>query len=298
MIEDLFIIKLIPDKKLKITYNGIEKIKVLITLISNNNIVLNIITYTFECKNHWFVPNFIYNDCESIQITHFDTKKDLIKYVLPFRITKDEGMIFITGPGRTGTSVITEFLENLLKLRTQKTEYSKNIRAGNESPLFIKTICMFGKKSLNSPYTDTMLHNNIDLGVVHLKKMEYDFDLVKSPLLYYYNNYEYFKTNLKRNFTVILTKRNDSKNISKSSNKINAIDDVWKNTPLFFDSQNKINKNKLECLEIDYLELEFPKFVLDPEYLKNELKKYFNFDNVEFEKTHKKIFNKNLISFL
>lgn len=207
-------------------------------------------------------------------------------------------MVLITGPGRTGTSVLTVFLEKLLKLRVQKTEFSKNMRAGNESPLFVRTICMFGKKSLNPPYTDNLLHNDIDLGVVHLKKMEYDLDLVKSPLLFYYNNYEYFKTTLKRNFIVILTKRNDTNNIVKSSSKINAVDKVWKNNPLFFDSQYKLNKNKLDCLEIDYLELEFPKFAIDIEYLKNSLKTHFNFNESDFKKIYNETFDKNLISFM
>ena len=36
-------------------------------------------------------------------------------------------MVLITGPGRTATSVLTVFLEKLLKLRVQKTESSKNL---------------------------------------------------------------------------------------------------------------------------------------------------------------------------
>ena len=86
--------------------------------------------------------------------------------------------------------------------------------------------------------------------------------------------------------------------IIKSSNKINAVDKVWKNNPLFFESQHKLNKNKLDCLEINYLELEFPKFAIDNEYLKNILKTNFNFNESDFEKIYNETFDKNLISFM
>lgn len=114
-LKKLFTFEPTPENKLKITYNGIEKITVGFTLILRNGEHLHSLVTTFFCKNHWFVPNLDYKGCVYLSVYNIDTKSHMFNWLLPSEITQGINKQKIIGIGlnKTGTTSFEKDLKDL-----------------------------------------------------------------------------------------------------------------------------------------------------------------------------------------
>ena len=147
-------------------------------------------------------------------------------------------------------------------------------------------------------------HNNLKEGTDLIKKIVRTTEIVKTPTFFFYNSYRYWRKAVpQEDLQVFLLKRNNSENVLKSAENVNNKEDWgYFKTGKEIEEHYKLNVQTLLNLNIPFIELEFPKFVMDPVYLFNKLKKYkplsnqknFNLDFVV--KLSKKVFDKSLIT--
>lgn len=115
-LQDLFNFKVTPEKKIKITYNGKNKINVVLSikLIGNNNNIENI-HYIFNQVGHWYVPNFNYMGCKYLSIYDIDKKETLFDWLIPCELSEgaNKQNIICLGLNKSGTSSFKKDLTDL-----------------------------------------------------------------------------------------------------------------------------------------------------------------------------------------
>ena len=172
----------------------------------------------------------------------------------------------ITGPGRCGSSALTQFFINSKKYRVDdSTGFNPSMRAGHESyfTILANSILYSSKQTLAIK----------DLGIGKIHHLYDTSDIVKSPTFFYLNTYSGWQDALSNGggIQVILLKR-DSNEIFNSVRKIKSKD--W--DTLTEDKLNQLweeNVNTLKKHSIPYIILEYPKFTKDSNYLYDNLKK-------------------------
>lgn len=173
----------------------------------------------------------------------------------------------ITGPGRCGTSALTQFFINSNLYRVDATGgIDSTMKAGLESrdSILINSLI----------YTSNLMEFVKDHAYHEIKSLFYKFDLVKSPLFFYTNSYTYWQEVLKPygGVQVILLTRDNLDDIFTSAKNIGRQD--WSNFTLTsLQSQWDLNVQTLESNNIPFITMEYPQFSKDPNYLFNNLKK-------------------------
>lgn len=171
----------------------------------------------------------------------------------------------ITGPGRCGSSALTQFFINSKKYRVDSTGFNPSMRAGHESyySIVANSLLYSSKQTLATK----------DLGINKIFHLYGTSDIVKSPTFFYLNTYPEWQNTLSYNggIQVILLKR-DPNEIFNSVKKIKSKD--W--DTLTEDKLNQLwkeNVNTLKKHSIPYIIMDYPKFSKDPKYLYNNFKK-------------------------
>lgn len=175
----------------------------------------------------------------------------------------------ITGPGRTGTSVLTKFFITSKKFNIDSSDYIPKMSAGYESNnSALANFCYNSGKIFDSA---------ISQGDNFANKVVSNYNLIKSPTFFYIpDSYQHWNRMAKvhNGIQVILTKRDNPENIIKSAERINLRDSDWK----YLEDVDKINEmwneniEVLENLQIPYTTMDFPTFVGDANYLNERLK--------------------------
>lgn len=169
----------------------------------------------------------------------------------------------ITGPGRCGSSALTQFFINSNKYRIDSTGFNPKMRAGYESE--------------HSILANSLLYSSRKIPatrVLAIHKIFYLYntsDIAKSPTFFYLNTYHEWQKTLKnyKGIQVILLKR-DANKVIESAKKIKSND--WDNIdPTQIDNLWEENITTLDNLSIPYITLEYPKFTKDSNYLYNNL---------------------------
>ena len=173
----------------------------------------------------------------------------------------------ITGPGRCGTSALTEFFINSNLYRVDYISgKDPSMKAGlesSESTLINSVI-----------YTSNLIQSlkyNITDNITDLYNRA---DIVKSHTFFYTNSYAYWQEVLQPygGIQVILLTRNNLDDIFTSAKNIKSPD--WdKYTPTLLQNQWNLNIQILENNNIPFVTMEYPKFSKDPNYLFKNLKK-------------------------
>ena len=173
----------------------------------------------------------------------------------------------ITGPGRCGTSALTEFFINS---NLYRVDY-----IGGKDPLMKAGLESSESILINSViYTSNLIQSlkyNITDNIIDL----YDrADIVKTPLFFYTNSYAFWQEILQPygGIQVILLTRNNLDDIFTSAKNVGTPD--WdKYTPTLLQNQWNLNIQTLENNNIPFITMEYPKFSKDPNYLFKNLKK-------------------------
>lgn len=169
----------------------------------------------------------------------------------------------ITGPGRCGSSALTQFFINSNKYRVDSTGFNPQMRAGYESEHSILANSLL--------YSSRKIPATRVLGIHKIFYLYNTSDIVKSPTFFYLNTYHEWQKTLKnyKGIQVILLKR-DANKVIESANKIKSND--WNNIdPTQIDNLWEENITTLDNLSIPYITLEYPKFTKDSNYLYNNL---------------------------
>ena len=172
----------------------------------------------------------------------------------------------ITGPGRCGSSALTQFFINSKKYRVDDSSgFSPSMRAGHESYYSIIANSLL--------YSSKQTKATKSLGTGKIFHLYNTSDIVKSPTFFYLDTYPEWHDTLSYDggIQVILLKRDPSE-IFNSVKKIKSKD--WDN--LTEDKLNQLweeNVNTLKKHSIPYIILEYPKFTKDSNYLYDNLKK-------------------------
>lgn len=170
----------------------------------------------------------------------------------------------ITGPGRCGTSALTEFFINSNLYRVDYIDKNLSMKAGLESPDSIL---------INSVIYTSNLIQSIKGGVIgRIIDLYNRADIVKTPLFFYTNSYAYWQKILQPygGIQVILLTRNNLDDIFTSAKNIKSPD--WDSyTPTLLQNQWNLNIQTLENNNIPFITMEYPKFSKDPNYLYNNL---------------------------
>jgi hypothetical protein len=112
----MFNLELTSNNKIKVTYLGNEPLKVkFIPLLSTIRIPTNSYSFTFNCKNHWFIPNLDYTGCSIFKLEYNNTS---LEYILPYKITNPSTNskpynVICLGLNKTGTTSLKSGLEKL-----------------------------------------------------------------------------------------------------------------------------------------------------------------------------------------
>lgn len=172
----------------------------------------------------------------------------------------------ITGPGRCGSSALTQFFLNSKMFRVdQGGGFNPKMRAGYES--------------YDAILANSLIHSSKDitttlsLGLDRICHLYGIADIIKTPTFFYLDVYKEWKHCLRgtEGMQVILLKR-DFNEVFDSVKRISSND--WDNI-----DEDKLsylwdkNINTLDKLEIPYIIMDYPKFSKDPKYLYNNLKK-------------------------
>lgn len=208
----------------------------------------------------------------------------------------------ITGSGRCGTTALIKFFKETKFFYMVTSNFFPKMRAGLEHDAASQANALCSKEIIKG--FEEKRHNNLKEGTDLIKKIVKTTEIVKTPTFFFYNSYKYWaKSAPNKNMHVILLKRNNSENVIKSAVSVNNRED-WGffKTGDEIEEHYKLNVQTLLNLNIPFIELEFPKFVLDPIYLFNKLKQYkplskaknFNLDLVI--KLSEKVFDKSLIT--
>ena len=208
----------------------------------------------------------------------------------------------ITGSGRCGTTALIKFFKETKVFHMVTSNYFPNMRAGLEHDAATQANSLCSKEVIKG--YEKRRHNNLKEGTDLIKKIVRTTEIVKTPTFFFYNSYIYWKNAFpQEDLQVFLLKRNNSENVLKSAENVNNKEDWgYFKTGKEIEEHYKLNVQTLLNLNIPFIELEFPKFVMDPVYLFNKLKKYkplsnqknFNLDLVV--KLSKKVFDKSLIT--
>lgn len=182
---------------------------------------------------------------------------------------KNNTFTIVTGSGRCGTTAIMQFLDKLNMFNLVLGKYSPEMKAGLEHDA--------------SALINDMIRKNVQLDSINtqISQVSKTTDIVKSPSFFIFNTYEFWKKNIfPLDIQVILLKRNKNKHVLESINKL-ELKHHWNyfKTELDIEKHYKRNIQNLKSLNIPYIELEFPKFILDPIYLYKKLKKHPYFLN-------------------
>jgi hypothetical protein len=202
----------------------------------------------------------------------------------------------ITGPGRCGTSALTKFFINSSKFKIDGNPNEiPSMRAGHESSLAIEANCYLSTQ----PNTFGFQPNQPQKGVDILKKIENQFDLVKTPTFFYQNTYHIWKLFSRRPIQVILLKRTPLESVLKSSEIIGKRNSDWGMVKDVNHLQSMLDNsiNNLERHSIPYTILDFPYFISNPQYLHNGLISLdFDFTLKEIELLSKQTFDLNKVN--
>jgi hypothetical protein len=208
----------------------------------------------------------------------------------------------ITGSGRCGTTALMKFMEETKIFHTVVSPFFKKMRAGLEHDAAVQANSLCSKEVIKG--YEKRRHNNLKEGTDLIKKIVRTTEIVKTPTFFFYNSYKYWRKAVpQEDLQVFLLKRDNPENVLKSAVSVNNREDwgLFK-TGDEIEEHYKLNVQTLLNLNIPIIELEFPKFVLDPIYLFNKLKQYkpisnqknFNLDLVI--KLSEKVFDKSLIT--
>jgi len=173
----------------------------------------------------------------------------------------------ITGPGRCGTSALTQFFINSNLYRVDAVGgLDPTMKAGLESrdSILINSLI----------YTSNLMEFVKDHAYYEILNLYNKSDIVKSPLFFYTNSYTYWQEVLKPygGIQVILLTRDNLDDIFTSAKNIKSPD--WdKYTPTLLQNQWNLNIQILENNNIPFVTMEYPKFSKDPNYLFKNLKK-------------------------
>lgn len=208
-----------------------------------------------------------------------------------------EVFTIITGSGRCGTSALTKFFVESQRVNMIYGDYLPDFRAGYENGDSIQANA-FLTPSAASAFS-YLEHNNINEGINLIKEVTKHNNLVKTPSFFFYNTYNFWKKhNTKDELLVLLLKRDKPENVLKSASSINQSKE-WD----FFSSPEEIKNHYLKNIKnlkdnnIKYIELEFPRFTTDPEYLYSKLStSHFNFTREVILELSNKVFQDSQIT--
>tara|TARA_R110002153_G_scaffold236763_2_gene390900 strand:- start:954 stop:1583 length:630 start_codon:yes stop_codon:yes gene_type:complete len=177
----------------------------------------------------------------------------------------------ITGSGRCGTSAMMQFFIASQKYQIKDTVYFPNMRAGYENHIYAEANALISSEVM-FPH---LIHNNLEEGIKHIKYATHNNIIGKSPAFFFYNKYEIWKEHCsKDNIQVILLKRSNPDHVIESAKLTGASKD-WAT----FTDGNQIeehylkNISNLERNGINYVVIEFPRFIKDLNYLYSLLSK-------------------------
>jgi hypothetical protein len=172
----------------------------------------------------------------------------------------------IAGPGRCGSSALTQFFINSKQYRVDSGGgFNSLMKAGYESYYAIlANSLLYSSKHIQSLKT---------LATPKIFDLYNNSDIVKTPTFFYLNTYNEWQNTLSNDggIQVILLKR-DFNEIFNSAKRINSSD--WGNL-----TEEKLNQlweeniNSLEKYSIPYIVMDYPQFSKDPKYLYDNLKK-------------------------
>ena len=212
----------------------------------------------------------------------------------------DNNFTIITGSGRCGTSAFISFMRETEFFHMVMGSFTPAMRGGYELPKVsvANSLC---SKNIIFPH---LRHNNLPESTSLIKEIVETTEIVKDPTFFFYNSYEHWKKSVpQKDIQVFLLKRDNQENVLKSAKKTVSEKDwsYFKNGEEI-EKHYKLNVQTLLNLNIPFIELEFPKFVMDPVYLFNKLKKYKPFSkqknfNLDFVKNlSSKAFIKSLVT--
>ena len=173
----------------------------------------------------------------------------------------------ITGPGRCGSSALTQFFINSKQYRIDSVlGFNPLMKAGYESHYAIlANSLLYSSKHIQSLKT---------LATPKISDLYHSSDIVKTPTFFYLNTYNEWQEVLQPygGIQVILLTRNNLDDIFTSAKNIKSPD--WdKYTPTLLQNQWNLNIQILENNNIPFVTMEYPKFSKDPNYLFKNLKK-------------------------
>lgn len=173
----------------------------------------------------------------------------------------------ITGPGRCGTSALTQFFINSNLYRVDSPfNLDPSLKAGFESPdsILINSVI----------YASNLINSTKGHAISRIINLYNKADIVKTPLFFYTNSYAYWQEILQPygGIQVILLTRNNLDDILTSAKNI-GIQDWDKYTPTLLQDQWDLNIQTLENNNIPFITMEYPKFSKNPNYLFKNLKK-------------------------
>lgn len=188
----------------------------------------------------------------------------------------------ITGPGRCGTSALTEFFIGTKSFRVDSSGYNKKARAGYESD-YANLINAYANAGKVIP---SYLERRDLLRLNH--HTYHNFDIVKSPSFFYFQTYDYWKHEMnKRTHEIqVLLLYRPFEEVLESSSRVNIKKDWSQQTVETLKKKWDENIFMLDKLEISYTILEFPKFTTDITYLYNKLQ---SVDLGNFDKSYENI---------
>ena len=197
-----------------------------------------------------------------------------------------ETFTIITGSGRCGTSALTKFFINSSRFLIQCSTESPTMRAGYENVFSTSANINISK-------------NNIRSAKNTIKRVTQTNDIVKTPTFFFYNTFKFWKeNNTKNHLQVFLLKRDNLENVFTSASKTSRPRD-WDYFQDALHLQNHYlkNINTLNSNNIKYIELEFPKFTLNSEYLYTKLlESNFSFTKQEVIDLSKQTFDPSKIT--
>jgi hypothetical protein len=173
----------------------------------------------------------------------------------------------IAGPGRCGSSALTQFFINSKQYRVDPGEgFNPLMKAGYESYYAILANSLL--------YSSKHIQSLKFLATPKISDLYHSSDIVKTPTFFYLNTYNEWQEVLQPygGIQVILLTRNNLDDIFTSAKNIKSPD--WdKYTPTLLQNQWNLNIQILENNNIPFVTMEYPKFSKDPNYLFKNLKK-------------------------
>jgi hypothetical protein len=111
----MFELEFTEDKKIKIIYRGDDPLEVrIILLLSTIRIPVSKITFNFQSKNHWFIPDLDYTGCSYLRLEWGNSHRE---YFLPKEtqqnLNKKPHNVICLGLNKTGTTSLKSGLEDL-----------------------------------------------------------------------------------------------------------------------------------------------------------------------------------------